>query len=140
MSWSPWSARTGRSRCSSRPGRRAAPHTQREYNARYAAVAAKLRVPLAPVGSAWQEVESKGIRLFDESGVHPNVAGSYLYASVLYALIYNRSAAGATHTFDVHYAIPEFYRQSLEHDRIDAETAATIHRAAWAAVPPDVRN
>lgn len=111
-----------------------APYTQRQFNERYDAVAAKLHVPVAPVGSAWQQLQSRGVRLLDDGGVHPNVAGSYLYASVLYAFLYGRPASGATHTFDVHFDIPESYRQSLEHDRIDDATAEAIHRAAWGAV------
>src|SRR5437899_3109640 len=65
---------------------------------------------------------------------HPNVAGSYLLACVIYSTVTGRSPAGATHAFDVHFEIPEFYRQSLEHDRIDAPTAAAIQSEAWRAV------
>lgn len=108
--------------------------TQAQFRARYESVARKLNARLAPVGTAWQRLQSRGITLFDQSGVHPNVAGSYLYASVLWAIAYGRSAEGAVHAFDVKFAIPEFYRQSLERERIDAETAAAIHAEAWAAV------
>jgi hypothetical protein len=109
-------------------------YPQRDFRAKYEAIARRLNARLAPVGAAWQELQNRGITLFDGGGLHSNVAGSYLYASVLFAVVYGRSAAGAVHTFDVDFDIREFYRQSLEEDRIDAATAAAIHAAAWRAV------
>lgn len=108
--------------------------SQKEFSARYAKVARELGALLLPVGTAWQSLQKRGVVLFDGSGVHPNVRGSYLYASMLYAMVYGRSASGAIHEFDVKFDIPEFYRQSLEQDRIDADTAAAIHDAAWLAL------
>lgn len=113
---------------------RDAPYSQRQYRAQYETLARELRATLAPVGAAWQQLLGRHIELFDSSGVHPNVLGSYLYASVLYDVCTGRNAKGATHTFDVHYGVREAYRQSLEHDRIDDATAAAIQDAAWAAV------
>ena len=79
-------------------------------------------------------LESRGIELFDGSGSHPNLAGSYLEACVFYATLTGNSPIGATHTFDMHFDIPEAYRQSLEREKLDARTAEAIQRAAWEAV------
>ena len=105
------------------------PLTAAQYAERYAALARDLKAPLAPVGSAWARLQARGYVLGDETG-HPNITGSYLAACVFFKAITGRSPAGATHTFDVHFQIPEAYRWSLEHDRIDAATAEAIQRAA----------
>lgn len=106
---------------------------QRQYSERYASVAKELGATLAPVGTAWQRLEERGVKVFEDT-THPNVAGSYLVASVLYAIVFGQSAAGAVHTFDVKFEIPQFYRRSLEEDTIDGVTAAAIHDEAWRAV------
>ena len=108
--------------------------SQAEYTARYRALARDIGAIIAPVGVAWQRLESQGIELFDGSGSHPNLAGSYLEACVFYATLTGKSPIGATHTFDLHFDIPEAYRESLQHDKVDARTAAAIQRAAWEAV------
>src|SRR5438445_8613599 len=98
--------------------------SQAEYTARYRALARDIGAIIAPVGVAWQRLESQGIELFDGSGSHPNLAGSYLEACVFYATLTGKSPIGATHTFDLHFDIPEAYRESLQHDKVDARTAA----------------
>lgn len=104
---------------------------QSDLDKRYATLARELGALLAPVGPVWHRLRSKGLELFDGSGVHANLAGSYLSACVFYSLFYNRSPSGAQHRFDVKFEIPEFYRQSLETERIDWATAESIQRAAW---------
>ena len=111
---------------------RDAPYPQSAFSAEYRKVADALGAMLAPVGSAWADLEKRGVALFEDD-VHPNVAGSYLYGCVLYRVIYGQTPAGATHLFDVHFDIDEFYRRSLEHDRIDDAKAAAIQSAAAAA-------
>ena len=108
--------------------------TQAEYTARYRALAKQIGATIAPVGIAWQRLESIGIELFDGSGSHPNLAGSYLEACVFYAMLTGKSPIGATHAFDMHFTIPEAYRESLERDKLHPSTAAAIQRAAWDAV------
>ena len=110
---------------------------QAELTKRYAALAKELDAELAPVGTAWDELRRAGIRMFDGSGVHPSLAGTYLSACVFWATIRDESPAGATHTFEVKFDIPEFYRRDLENERIDERTARAIQRAAWKAVLTD---
>ncbi|MCU1349316.1 MAG: hypothetical protein JWO56_2346, partial [Acidobacteria bacterium] len=48
---------------------------------------------------------------------------------VFFAMITRQSPVGLGHSFPVHFDIREVYRQSLEHDRIDAVDAEIIQRA-----------
>jgi hypothetical protein len=108
--------------------------TQSELTARYIGLARELDALIAPVGVAWDELRHGGMDLFDPGGVHPNLKGSYLAACVFYSTFYGASPAGATHTFETKFDIPESYRRDLERDKLDAETAEQIQRAAWKAV------
>ena len=108
--------------------------TQSELNARYIALARELDALVAPVGAAWNELSRDGMNLFDPGGVHPNLRGSYLAACVFYALFYKSDPAGATHTFETKFDVPESYRKDLEDERIEAHEAEAIQRAAWNAV------
>lgn len=112
---------------------RHSPYSQASFHEEYQKAANRIGARLAPVGTAWTSLNARGINLFEDD-THPNVAGSYLVACVLYAVVYGKTPVGATHTFDVHFDIPEFYRRSLERDRINEETAAAIQRSAWAIV------
>ena len=108
--------------------------TQREYNEKSQKLAAELDAELVPVGIAWQSLLDKKIELFDGSGVHPNLAGSYLTACTFVAAIYGRNVRGATHTFNVHVDIPESSRKSLETERLTADVATKIQDEAWRVV------
>ena len=101
---------------------------------RYRFLAKSLGALVAPVGIAWQELAKKGLDLYDEGGVHPNLGGTYLSACVFYALFTGKSPVGLPHEFDVHFEIDEFYRRGLESEKISAADALAIQRAAWAAV------
>jgi hypothetical protein len=105
-----------------------------DLTARYYALARELDAVLAPIGSAWEELQRNGIDLFDPGGVHPNLKGSYLSACVFYATFFGKSPEGATHSFETKFDIPESYRHDLEYDRIDAATAEEIQDAAWKEV------
>lgn len=109
-------------------------YTQRQFDDAYLQVAHETGAEIAPIGIAWHQLLSDGIELFDGSGAHPNLAGSYLAACVLFATVYGRSPEGAVYSFDVHFDIPEFYRRSLEQEHLSSATAAKIQRAAWNAV------
>ena len=109
------------------------PQTQPAITRLYERTGAALHVPVAPVGIVWDRLRGR-MRLFDGSEIHPNVTGTYLVACVFFAAITGQSPVGLPHRFDVHFTSPEAYRQSLEHDTIDAIDAETIQRAAWDAV------
>lgn len=114
---------------------RDARYPQRAFNEEYEKVAHRLGATLAPVGTAWSSLLASGLKLYEDD-VHPNVAGSYLAACVLYAIAYADSPSGAIYRFDVHYDIREFYRRSLEEDSIDEPKAAAIQSAAWSVAAP----
>lgn len=101
---------------------------------RYRFLAKSRGALVAPVGVAWQELAKRGLDLYDGSGVHPNLGGTYLSACVFYALFTGKSPVGLPHEFDVDFEIDEFYRRDLESEKIPAADALAIQRAAWAAV------
>jgi hypothetical protein len=109
-------------------------YTQGEYNDQYRKLASELGAALVPVGIAWQSLRDQGLELFDGSGLHPNLAGTYLVACAFVAAIYRRSVEGAVHSFDVHFEIPEFYRKALETERLNNDQARRIQKEAWRAV------
>jgi hypothetical protein len=104
------------------------PSAQAALTRAYRQTGAALRVPVAPVGIVWDRLRTR-MQLFDGSGVHPNVTGTYLAACVFFAVITGQSPLGLPHRFDVQYDIVEAYRASLEHDRIEAVDAEVIQRA-----------
>jgi hypothetical protein len=109
------------------------PRGQVAITGAYRRAGAELHAAVAPVGVLWERLLPR-IQLFDDSGVHPNVTGTYLAACVFVAMLTGQNPNGLQHRFDAHYAIAEAYRQSLEHDTIDANDAEAIQRAAWEAV------
>lgn len=68
-------------------------HMQKQINRVYARAARKLGAELAPVGRAWQNAldARPRPRLHSEDDSHPNPAGSYLTACVLYGTLTGRS-------------------------------------------------
>ena len=101
---------------------------------RYLALAKEVGALVAPVGIAWQSLAKQGLDLYDGSGVHPNLGGTYLSACVFYALFTGKSPVGLPNEFDVHFEIDEFYRRGLESEKISAADALAIQNAAWRAV------
>lgn len=119
---------------------RASGYTQAQYNAAYARLARELDAIVAPVGETWERLRGRNIELFDGSGLHANLAGSYLSAAVFVSLFTGRSTVGATHTFDVKFDIPEIHRRALETEQLPEGKARLIQSAAWAAVKPRRRT
>jgi hypothetical protein len=62
----------------------------------YLGIAAELAIPIAPVGDAWQTVVAQQANpmLWQDDGVHPTTAGTYLAACVFYASIFRQSPVG----------------------------------------------
>ena len=54
---------------------------------------------MAPVGLVWERAieERPDLELFDWDRVHPNIVGTYLTTSVLYATIFKRSPIGLSY-------------------------------------------
>lgn len=63
----------------------------------YQGIGTELGVNVAPVGEAWAEVRRlrPDLSLYVSDGSHPNAAGSYLAACVIYAAVTGRSPVGA---------------------------------------------
>jgi hypothetical protein len=59
----------------------------------YETIAARLDLPVAPVGIAWRSalLQYPGIQLWDVDGSHPTVAGTYLAACVFYEMMVGSS-------------------------------------------------
>ena len=63
----------------------------------YLSIGAELEMDVAKVGEAWAEVRRlrPEFSLYTEDGSHPNAAGSYLAACVIYAMLTGESPVGA---------------------------------------------
>jgi len=62
----------------------------------YETIAARLHLPVAPVGIAWRAAlgARPDLSLWQADGSHPTVAGTYLAACTFYELLFARSPAG----------------------------------------------
>jgi hypothetical protein len=65
----------------------------------YMDIARELRIPVAPVGSAWLEARSQPtpLDLWQSDGSHPNENGTYLAACVFYATLFRQSPEGLSY-------------------------------------------
>jgi hypothetical protein len=85
---------------------------------------------VAPVGPAFASERRRGRTLLGGDDVHPNLAGSYLAACVLYAVVTGRSPVGLTSRFEseaegsrpagVTREIPPDLARELQHAALDA--------------------
>lgn len=66
----------------------------------YETIAARLHVPVAPVGIAWRTTRQQQpqLQLYQSDGSHPSEAGTYLAACVFFQMLYGRSAVGNAFT------------------------------------------
>jgi hypothetical protein len=73
---------------------------QTQINTGYMSIAQELKVPVAPVGSAWLTVlkEHPEFSLWQEDGSHPTEQGTYLAACVFYAVIFHESPDGLNYS------------------------------------------
>jgi hypothetical protein len=99
--------------------RRHAPESQAAITDAYVSIGRELGATVAPAGVAWERVLSRHpeIALHDTDGSHPNLAGSYLSACVLFAAVFGESPAGAP------------FPETVGKDR-----AAVLQAEAWATV------
>jgi len=76
--------------------RQNAPETQAAITSAYTAIGEELGAAIVPVGVAWQNFLRKHNHpvLHDKDQSHPTLAGSYLAASVFFAVLFDESPAG----------------------------------------------
>lgn len=76
------------------------PAMQNALNQGFQELSNNTRLELAPIGRAWQLAmqEDPELRLWVNDGIHPNQAGSYLAACVLYASLFEESPLGLRFT------------------------------------------
>ena len=73
-----------------------APENQAKLTKLHEDLAAELKARVVPVGPAWAKAQAEPTppNLFNNDGVHPNRAGTYLAACAFYAAIYGKSPVG----------------------------------------------
>ncbi|HVE87092.1 MAG TPA: DUF4886 domain-containing protein [Myxococcales bacterium] len=66
----------------------------------YETIAARLHLPVAPVGIAWRNAlrQKPSLALWQADGSHPTVAGTYLGACVFHVMLFQKSPVGASFT------------------------------------------
>jgi len=101
--------------------RLARPDEQAPLTSAYDTIGQELGITVSPAGLAWQEARRQwpDLSLHVADGAHPNPAGSYLTACVLYASLTGRSPRGAVVRIDGHP-----YSRALR--GIDTEQTVTL--------------
>ncbi|MFU0842849.1 MAG: SGNH-hydro domain-containing protein [Burkholderia sp.] len=86
-------------------------------------VANEAKAEVIPVALAWTKVlkEYPEIRLYMPDHSHPSMAGTYLYASVLYSVLFRRSPEGLGYAGECEKPLKP-------------EAAAALQKAAWETV------
>jgi hypothetical protein len=114
------------------------PENQAKLNDAYFTIARELQALVAPVGVAWQKAFKEDAKLVfhTEDKSHPTAAGSYMAASVFYALIYGKSPEKLTSRING-YPVNDSGMVSevkAELVNLDKAAAALIQRIAWQTV------
>jgi len=96
------------------------PHNQRVLADAYNSIGEQIAATVAPVGLAWEKVlaMTNAPQLHDRDMSHPNLAGSYLAACVLYATLFDDCPEGL----------------DLPVDGLGDAVARLMHSAAWEQV------
>lgn len=103
------------------------PNTQPALDDAYRRMAAELGALVAPAGPAWQSAGRQGsAQLYDNDGSHPNRAGAYLTACVLFATLAQQEARRAS--------LPSGIERVGEQLRLSRSEAARLARIAWDTV------
>jgi hypothetical protein len=73
---------------------------QAQIDAGYLGIAQELKVPVVPVGAAWQAATQRypQLDLWQSDNSHPTMMGTYLAACVFYATIFRQSPVGLSYT------------------------------------------
>lgn len=109
----------------------------------YRSIGLELGVPVAGVGEAWAEVRRvrPDLNLHISDGSHPNAAGSYLAACVIYATITGKSPLGAPRELigtPWSVAGPVESPQPTILVSLSGPDAAFLQSVAWRIVGPSV--
>ena len=116
-------------------------HRRAELTAAFERVAAATPIALVPVANAWYDLTDRHIvERLDVDAFHPNIAGSYLIACMLYSTIYGKPPIGLPFTFNGFEKTGDKYRASLEDEMLTGDAARALQLAAWAAVSTQQRN
>ncbi len=80
---------------------------QNQVKLGYAEIAHELLVRVVPAGDAWQSAlkQDPSLALWQEDGIHPTEAGTYLAACVFYAVIFKESPEGLSYRGNLSKAI-----------------------------------
>jgi hypothetical protein len=105
----------------------------------YRSIGLELGVPVAGVGEAWAEVRrvNPEFNLHVSDGSHPNAAGSYLAACVIYAMVTGQSPLGAPREITGtpwNFAGPVESSQPTILVSLTASDAEFLQSVAWQAV------
>lgn len=87
-------------------------------------VAEDVGLAIAPVGEAWALARDAGAALYQPDGHHPDVAGTYLAAAVIYATLFEADPREVTDDA----GLPAELAERLRHH---AAVVAHDHRAEW---------
>ena len=89
---------------------------QDELTSTYVAMANENDAIVAPAGEAWRAAinEDPDLELYVGDGSHPNIAGSYLTACVIYATIYQKPTVGNTYTAGIEPEIATFLQEKAD--------------------------
>jgi hypothetical protein len=111
-------------------------HNRRaELTSAFERAARNAEVQLVPVAKArYALLDRKAIDHLDDDGLHPNLAGAYLIACEVYAMIYGKSPVGLPYNWGPERKTTEVSRRSLETRRLTPEEARLLQLAAWDAV------
>jgi hypothetical protein len=101
--------------------RQNAPETQAALTEAYTVIGTELGALVVPVGVAWQHLLQKHKQpvLHDKDQSHPTLAGSYLAASVFYAVLFKDQPTGAP-------------------QGLSPADAALLQQTAWEVVQPRI--
>jgi hypothetical protein len=98
-----------------------------EISRNHEVIAKELGMHVAPLGLAWQRVneERPDLNLYLDDELHPNIYGTYLGASVLYATLFDESPESFSYIAKDDHIPPQV---------ISEEEATYLQRIAWEMV------
>jgi hypothetical protein len=117
--------------------RKRRPEEQMALADAYESIGRELKVRVSPAGLAWQEARRRwpDLELHLADGSHPNGAGTYLTACVLYVTLTGKNPRGAAATISGHPYLGREGTVDLEHvvplASLTPELAGQLQQVAW---------